>query len=81
MQQNQNGIHIKPFFKPNLKPNFSYWIATLQIARKSEEGKSLFKDLSRITLDHVMSGVESVTGFHSQNLFLEKIKTFDERYT
>ena len=57
-----------------------FLVSKLRIARKSEEGKSLSIDISRITLDHVMSGVESVTGFHSQHLVMEKIKNFDERF-
>ena len=57
-----------------------FLVSKLRIARKSEEGKSMSKDINEITLDHVMSGVQSVTGIHSQHLVMEKIKSFDERF-
>ena len=56
-----------------------FLVSKLKIARKSEEGKSMAKDINEKMVDHVMSGVESVTGFHSQHLVMEKIQSFDER--
>ena len=57
-----------------------FLVSKLKIARKSEEGKSMAKDINEKMVDHVMSGVESVTGFHSQHLVMEKIQSFDERF-
>ena len=43
-----------------------FLVSKLNITRKSEEGLSMAKDTNLITMDHVMAGVESVTGYHSQ---------------
>ena len=55
-------------------------VSKLRIARKSEEENSISKDINEMTLDHVLSGVQSVTGIKSQHLTMEKIRSFDERY-
>ena len=57
-----------------------FLVSKLRIARKSEEENSISKDINEMTLDHVLSGVQSVTGIKSQHLTMEKIRSFDERY-
>ena len=57
-----------------------FFVSKLQIARKSEEAKSMSKDIGDITLDHIMSGIEIVSGIHSQHFVMDKITSFDERF-
>ena len=57
-----------------------FLVSKLRIARKSEEENSISKDINEMTLDHVLSGVQSVTGIKSQHLTMEKIRSFDERH-
>ena len=57
-----------------------FLVSKLNIGLKSEEGLSMAKDTNLITMDHVMAGVESVTGYHSQNVIMSKIQSFDERF-
>ena len=57
-----------------------FLVSKLRIARKSEEENSISKDINEMTLDHVLSGVQSVTGIKSQHLTMEKIRSLDERY-
>ena len=57
-----------------------FFVSKLRIARKSEEAKSMSKDIGDLTMDHVISGIESVTGLHSQHFVIGKITNFDERF-
>ena len=57
-----------------------FLFSKLRIAHKSEEENSISKDINEMTLDHVLSGVQSVTGIKSQHLTMEKIRSFDEKY-
>lgn len=56
-------------------------VSKLKITRKTEGDKGISTEVNMKTIDHVMAGIESVTGKHSRYYVMELIRTFDKNYT